>query len=118
MAYTLRGRLESRLAVVLGPLLAACVVALAVEAWWPVELAGLMLGVGVVFDLGVYHRLLPYQPGWAALPLGLVELAAVMGLGRLLNVGAGLAAALAFYVGAWLLAQIMGHAVLPLVRLS
>ena len=118
MAYTLRGRVESRLAVVLGPLLAACVVALAVEAWWPVELAGLMLGVGVVFDLGVYHRLLPYQPGWAALPMGLVELAAVMGLGRLLNVGAGLAAALAFYVGAWLLAQIMGHAVLPLVRLS
>jgi nitrous oxidase accessory protein NosD len=41
-----------------------------------------------------------------------------MGLGRLLNVGAGLAAALAFYAGAWLLAQIMGHAVLPLVRLS
>lgn len=118
MAYTLRGRLESRLAVVLAPLLGACVVALALQAWWPVELAGLMLGVGLAFDLTLYHRLLPYQPGWAALPLGLLELAAVMGLGRLLNVGATLAAALAFYAGAWLLAQILGHAVLPLVRLS
>ena len=118
MAYTLRGRLESRLAVVLAPLLGACVVALALQAWWPVELAGLMLGVGLAFDLTLYHRLLPYQPGWAALPLGLLELAAVMGLGRLLNVGATLAAALVFYAGAWFLAQILGHAVLPLARLS
>jgi nitrous oxidase accessory protein NosD len=118
VAYTLRGRLESRLAVVLAPLLAACVVALALKAWWPVELAGLMLGVGLAFDLTLYHRLLAYQPGWAALPLGLLELAVVMGLGRLLNVGATLGAALAFYGGAWLLAQVLGHAVLPLLRLS
>ena len=97
----------------LAPLLGACVLALALKAWWPVELAGLMLGVGLAFDLTLYHRLLPYQPGWAALPLGLLELAAVMGLARLLNVGATLAAALAFYAGAWLLAQILGHAVLP-----
>jgi hypothetical protein len=118
MSYTLRGRLESRLAVVLAPLLAACVVALALKAWWPVELAGLMLGVGLAFDLVFYHRLLPYQPGWAALPLGLLELAAVMGLGRLLHVDAALPAALAFYTAAWLLAQVLGHAVFPFVRLS
>jgi nitrous oxidase accessory protein NosD len=118
MAYTLRGRLESRLAVALAPLLGACAVALALKAWWPVELAGLMLGVGLALDVTLYHRLFPYQPGWAALPLGLVELGAVMGLGRLLNVGATLAAALAFYGGAWLLAQILGHAFFPLVRLS
>jgi nitrous oxidase accessory protein NosD len=118
MAYTLRGRLESRLAVVLTPLLGACVLALALKAWWPVELAGIMLAVGLAFDLTLYHKLLPYQPGWVALPLGLLELAAVMGLARLLNVGATLAAALAFYGGAWLLAQVLGHAVFPLTRLS
>ncbi len=118
MAYTLRGRLESRLAVALAPLLGACAVALALKAWWPVELAGLMLGVGLVFDLTLYHRLIAYQPAWAALPLGLVELAVVMAFGRLLNVGATLAAALAFYGGAWLLAQILGHAFFPLLRLS
>ena len=118
MAYTLRGRLESRLAAVLGPLVAACFVALALEAWWPVELASLMLVVGLTFDLTIYHRLFPYQPGWAALPLGVLELAVVMGLARLLHVGASLSAALAFYAGAWLLAQLMGHAVFPLARLS
>jgi nitrous oxidase accessory protein NosD len=77
-----------------------------------------MLGVGLAFDLTLYHRLLPYQPGWAALPLGLLELAAVIGLGRLLHVGAPLAAGLIFYAGAWLLAQVLGHAVFPMVRLS
>jgi hypothetical protein len=105
-------------AVALAPLLAACVVGLVEQAWWPVELAALMLGVGLVLDALAYHRLLPYQPGWAALPLGLLELGAVMGLALLLDVAAPLSAALAFYAGAWLLAQVLGHAVLPLARLS
>ena len=118
MSYTLRGRLETRLAIVLAPFVVACVLALALQAWWPVELALLMLAVGVVLDALVYHRLLPYQPGWAAVPLGLLELGLVMALARLLDVAAPLWAALAFYAGAWLLAQVLGHALLPLARLS
>ena len=105
------------MAAALAPLLAACVIALVVKAWWPVELAALMLAVGLALD-AVYHRLIPYQPGWAALPLGLLELGIVVGLAQLLDVAAPLAAALAFYAGAWLLAQVLAHAVLPLARLS
>ena len=118
MSYTLRGRLETRLVVVLAPFVAACVLALALQAWWPVELALLMLAVGVVLDALLYHRLLPYQPGWAAVPLGLLELGLVIALARLREVAAPLWAALAFYTGAWLLAQVLGHALLPLARLS
>ncbi|HEU4464732.1 MAG TPA: right-handed parallel beta-helix repeat-containing protein [Gemmatimonadota bacterium] len=117
MAYTLRGRIESRVAVALAPLLAGCILALVLQAWWPVELAGLMLGVGILFDV-VYHRLVPYQPGWAALPLGVLELGVIMGFARLLDVGAPLSAALAFFAGSWLLAQALGHAIFPLARLS
>ena len=118
MAYTLRGRLESRLAAALVPLAAACLVALAVQAWWPVELAALMLAVGLALDATAYHPWIGYQPGWAALPLGLLELGVVMGLARVLDVAAPLDAALAFYAGTWLLAQILGHALLPVVRLT
>ncbi|HSK16111.1 MAG TPA: right-handed parallel beta-helix repeat-containing protein [Gaiellaceae bacterium] len=118
MSYTLRGRLESRLASALAPLLLACAFALALGAWWPLELTGLMLGVGLALDAAVYHRLLPYQPGWAALPLGLLELGAIMGLVRLLDVAAPLPAALGFFAGSWLLAQILGHAVFPQARLT
>jgi nitrous oxidase accessory protein NosD len=117
MAYTLRGRFESRVAAALAPLVAGCILALALQAWWPVELAALMLGAGLLFD-AAYHRLVPYQPGWAALPLGLLELGAIMGLARLFHVGAPLWAALAFYAGSWLLAQVLGHAIFPLARLS
>jgi nitrous oxidase accessory protein NosD len=118
MAYTLRGRLESRLAVGLTPLLAAGALAVALQAWWPVEMALLMLAVGVVLDAALYHRAFPYQAGWLALPLGLLELAAVMGLVRVLDVAAPLDAALAFYAGSWVLAQALVHAGFPLARLS
>jgi hypothetical protein len=117
MAYTLSGRLQSRLAAALVPLLVACVLAVALPAWWPLELAGLMLGVGLALDL-LYDRVLAYQPGWAALPLGVGELVLVMVLARLLSLGAPLTAALAFYAGAWVLAQLLAHAGFPLLRLS
>jgi hypothetical protein len=117
MAYTLSGRLQSRLAAALVPLLVACVLAVALPAWWPLELAGLMLGVGLALDL-LYDRVQAYQPGWAALPLGVGELVLVMVLARLLSLGAPLTAALAFYAGAWVLAQLLAHAGFPLLRLS
>lgn len=118
MSYTLRGRLESRLVAALVPLLAACVLAGLAQAWWPLQLAALMLAVGVALDVIVYHRALPYQPGWAALPLGLLELVVVMVAVRALDVEAPLAAALGLFAASWVLAQVLGHAALPLARLS
>src|SRR5262249_40380410 len=106
-----------RLAALLLPLAVACVLAAGLRAWWPIELAGLMVAVGLGLDL-VYHRPIRYQPGWAAVPLGLVELGVVMALVYALGVRAPLAAALAFFAGAWLWAQVLGQAVLPLTRLS
>jgi len=118
VAYTLRGRIDSRLGAVLAPLAAACALALVLHVWWPIELAALMVFVGLALDVFVYHRSLPYQPSWAAVPLGLLELGIVMGVAQPLNVDAPLGAALVFYAGAWLLAQALGHAVFPLARLS
>jgi hypothetical protein len=118
VSYTLRGRIESRFAATLVPFLAACALAGALQRWWPLELAGLMLGVGLLLDVAAYHRLLPYQPGWFALPLGAAELALTMGVARAARVDAPLDAALAFFVGSWLVAQVLAHAGFPLVRLS
>ena len=69
MSYTLRGRVESRVAVVLLVLAGAIAVALVEHRWWPVEAVGLMLGVGLALDTLVYDRMLRYQPAWVALPL-------------------------------------------------
>ena len=117
MSYTLRGRIESRLAALALPLAAVSVISATAKQWWPLELAAVMVGVGVAFDF-VYHPVLPYQPGWAALPLGLFELAAVMAAVLGLHVRAPLALALALFAVSWALAQILGHALLPWWRLS
>jgi hypothetical protein len=42
MSYTLRGRLESRLAPVLFTLALAVALAVVERAWWPLQLAALM----------------------------------------------------------------------------
>ena len=118
MSYTLRGRIETRLVAALAPLLAAAGLSAALAEWWPVELAALMIGVGVCLDVVAYHRLLPYQPTWLAVPLGLLELGVVMGLVFALGIRAPLGAAIAFFALSWALAQALVLAGLPLVRLS
>ena len=118
MSYTLRGRVESRLAALLLPLAACCVLTAAHHRWWPLELCGLMAAVGVALDLQLYHRLLRYQPGWAALPLGLLELGLMLVLVRALGLEAPLVPALALYGGAWAVTQVLGQAGFPLLRLS
>jgi hypothetical protein len=118
MSYSLRGRLVTRLATALVPLIAACLLAFAVRDWWPLELAATMIGVGVVLDVVLYHRLFAYQPGWLALPLGAIELLIVMGVASDLSIAAPRSEAVAFFVGSWLLAQVLVHAVFPLRRPS
>ncbi len=117
MSYTLRGRLESRLGASLLPVLVAFLLAAVLPAWWPVLLAALMLGVGLTLD-GFLYNTMDYQPGWYALPLGLLELGVLVGLMRALEIHAPLPGALAFYAGAWLAAQALAHAGFPLLRLS
>ena len=118
MSYTLRGRIESRLAAAAVALALASILAAGLRDWWPLELAGLMLGLGLALDVVAYHRLLPYQPGWAAVPLGVLELGIVIALARALDVMAPLAGGVALFAVAWLLAQVLVQAVLPLRRRS
>jgi nitrous oxidase accessory protein NosD len=118
VSFTLKGRLETRLAASLVPFLVACGLALGLREWWPLQRAAIMTGVGLALDATLYHRLLPYQPGWAALPLGALELAATMSLVLALHVPAPLAVALGIFGLAWLWTQILAHACFPLLELS
>jgi parallel beta helix pectate lyase-like protein len=118
MSYTLRGRLETRLAASFVPLAAACVVALVLGSWWPVELGAIMIGTGLAFDATIYHRLLSYQPGWLALPLALLELGVLMAIVFAFGIPAPLDFALFFFAGSWLFGQILVHGGFPVARLS
>ena len=118
MSYTLRGRVETRLAALLPVLLGACVVSGTVHHWWPVELVGLMAAVGVLLDLEVWHRLLPYQPAWATVPLGAVELVALLAIVYGFGLHAPLAPALALFGAGWLASVVLAQAGFPLLRLG
>jgi nitrous oxidase accessory protein NosD len=117
VSYTLTGRLHSRLAASLVPVVVACVLAAALPAWWPLLLAVLMVGVGLLLDVLLYDAM-DYQPGWYALPLGLLELGLLMALVRALEIHVAPSAALGFYAGSWLLAVVLANAGFPLLRLS
>jgi hypothetical protein len=114
MSYTLTGRIQTRVV----SLIPALLVALALQRWWAIELTALMLGIGLVLDLGVYHRALAYQPAWLALPLGGLELALVYGAMRWLDVMAPLRWALGLYAIGWAAAQLFGQAIFPRLRLE
>jgi hypothetical protein len=118
VSYTLRGRIETRLAGLVPVLLAACVLAGALHRWWPVELVALMAAVGLFLDLEVWHRLLPYQPAWAAVPLGAVELAALTAIVYGFGLQAPLVPALALFGAGWLTSFVLGQAGFPLLRLG
>jgi hypothetical protein len=115
MSYTLSGRVQSRLAAA-AP---ALVVALALQRWWAIELVAVMLAIGLVLDAAVYHRALAYQPAWAALPLGALELGLTYGAMRLLwEMPPPLWEALVLFAVAWVSGQAFGHALFPRLRLD
>ncbi len=115
MSYTLIGRIQSRLAAAVP----ALIVALALQRWWAIELVALMLAIGLVLDATVYHRALAYQPAWSALPLGALELGLTYGAMRLLwEMPPPLWEALVLYAVAWTSGQLLGHVVLPRLRLD
>ncbi len=118
MSYTLRGRLESRVAALLPVLLAAFALTGATHRWWPVELVALMGAVGAALDVQLWHRLLPYQPAWATLPLGAVELGLVLAIVLGFGLEAPLRPALALFGVGWLVAFLCGQAAFPLLRLG
>jgi parallel beta helix pectate lyase-like protein len=118
MSYTLRGRLETRLAALVPVLLGACVLAGVLRHWWPVELVGLMAAVGLFLDLEVWHRLLPYQPAWAMIPLGAVELGVLMAIVYGFGLQAPLLPALALFGAGWLASVVLSQAGFPLLRLG
>jgi hypothetical protein len=118
VSYTLTGRVHSRLAALLPVLLAACALAAGLRHWWPVELVALMAAVGLTLDVQVWHRLLPYQPAWAMLPLGAVELGLTMAIVLGFGLHAPFAWALALFGMGWLTAVVWAQAGFPLLRLG
>ncbi len=123
MCFTWKGRLTARLISLIGPALAALVFWLATgqSDYW--LLFGFMAGVGLALDVTLYNGLIGYQPRWLTLALGLGEYLILREVVmwpwpsplvvRLFEHEAAW-----FYVCGWALAQVILHAIMPVLWLS
>lgn len=123
MCFTLKGRLTARLVSLFGPALAALAFSLATGRvdYWVLFL--FMALVGLALDASLYNWLIGYQARWLTIVLGIGEYFLLREvimwpwpypfIVRLFESEAAW-----FYVCGWALAQIIVHAVMPVVWLS
>lgn len=118
MWFTLTGRLHTRLASLIGPLVLTLVVATVTgdSDYW--LLFALMVGVGLILETGVYGWLIGYQPRWLTIVLGILEfllLKWIIEWPYPFEIRLHTRQALAFYVVAWLLMWLTTQVVLPVL---
>jgi hypothetical protein len=118
MCPTRTGRVHTRVATIVGPVLLALAASLVSQNPEWLVLIALLLVQGVLLDVAVYPWLLRYQPPWMTGVLAVGEFALLLLLATLLQLDLPLGWAIVFYWVCWAVAIATKIVILPIASLT
>jgi hypothetical protein len=115
---TALGRVQTRLAILIGPALIGAVLSVISGNEGFVVLIGVYLLLGVALDIAFYPLVIKWQPPWLTGVLGIGEFVLVYLLAQVLEVGLSPVEAIVWFWVAWCIAVGTRIVILPLLSIS
>jgi hypothetical protein len=118
MCPTILGRIQTRVAILIGPAILGTILSLATgKAGW-IVLIGVYMVMGTALDIAFYPFIIRWQPPWLTFVLALAEFVILYVLSQVLKIGLSPVEAIVFYWVSWLLAIATKIVILPIVSLG
>jgi hypothetical protein len=118
MCPTVLGRVQTRIAILVGPALLGALLSLLTGNEGYVVLIGVYLLLGVALDTAFYPFVIKWQPPWLTGVLAAGEFVLLYLLAQVLEVGLSPVAAIVWFWVAWCIAIATRIVVLPLLSIS